>query len=272
MPVILQNNLASNIVGFDAAEANGIANFGTPDTPPSLVANRHVFTTAPDGSPCLRMSCSVGDGFVFGGNRTEIARSHQSNGTTGDSFNAPIWYVWDMYIPSSWPQTGNPYTCMQIHDTPDAGEVVVGWPCFELVITNGTMSALTSADFVNELSAASTNGRPLGGMSWPVLFDRWVTCALHANWVKTGPSGYMEFVYNGRVVAQEHNLQTDYSDVAGPYLKLGVYDVLHFFDFGTLTAYYKNLVIRDGADGPITALGSIPLPQKSGLLSLANIR
>ena len=242
MPIIRSAPLTADLSGFGTSEANGVQVSGSPPPP---VAGRVEIGMAPDGAPCLHARCYQGDTLTVGGLRSEIAM-------VADAFNAPIWYVWEMWIPSSWPRTGHPYTVMQIHDTPDAGNSVVVWPNIEMMVQDSSLLIKVPNDASNKGVSAS---RDL--LTVPVKFNQWIKCAVLAHWRKDA-TGYFEIYYDNQLVDRRYGIQSAYSDTVGPYLKLGVYDCLHYDDFGILEAYYKNCVVRDGADGAIAAIGTTP--------------
>ena len=242
MAIIRSAPLTSDLSGFIASEAIGAPSF---TTPPAQVPGRVEIGTAPDGAACLHTRCYPSDVPIFGGVRSEISM-------TADSFSTPLWYAWDMWIPSSWPRTGHPYTVMQIHDSPDNGDPVV-WPNVEMMVRDTQLLVKVPNDASNKTVAASQDF-----LTTQVKFDRWVRCAVFADWHKADAGGYVEVYYDGQLVDRRYGIQSAYNHIVGPFLKLGVYDVLHYEDFGMLEAYYRNCVVRDGADGAIAALGATP--------------
>lgn len=261
MAALIANTLsgASGLSGFVTCEAIGLQQFGTLAAPPEIIDGRVWFDPAPDGAAALHSRCVQGDELNVGGTRAEI--------TLGDTellgaglFNAPFFYTWDMFIPSSWPQTGNPYTVMQIHDWPDDGENP-SWPNFELMIQNREIVAKVSADFY----AIGLSAFDL--LRAPAVFDRWVKCCLFARWDKSGTTGFIELIYDGKTVDKRWNIRSSRDDVKGPYFRLGVYDCLHKLDFGQLDAWYRNVEWRNGADGYVAAMGDTPKSSCSFALS-----
>lgn len=251
MAILLSNQLdgSQGFYGFNTIEAIGIANYGSIAAPPQGIPGRVDFGQAPDGTMAYHSQAYLGDPLNVGGTRAEITLADDELIGAG-LFNAPFWYYWEMYIPSSWPKTGNPYTVMQIHDAPDTGDPAV-WPNFELMIRNDQIYAMTPLDFASKTDAGVTRY-----ISATVQFDRWVRCALSAKWDKSGSTGWMEFYYDDVKVDGKWHFRSNRNTVKGPYWRLGVYDCLHYLDFGKLEAWYRNAKWADGVDG-YTALSGV---------------
>lgn len=253
MAILLANPLDGSLgfYGFNTIEALGLANYGSIGSPPTAIPGRVDFGPAPDGSISYHSQCAVGDPLNVGGSRAEITLADTELLGAG-LFNAPFWYYWEMYIPASWPQTGNPYTVMQVHDWPDDGDATV-WPNFELMIRNDRIFAKVPRDF-----SSKTDGTVLDYMSAHVAFNRWVRCALYAKWDKSGNTGWMEFFYDDIKLDGQWFIRSNRSTTNGPFFRLGVYDCLHYLDFGRLDAWYRNVKWADGADGYTSLSGVSP--------------
>lgn len=253
MAVIIYNALdgSQGFAGFNTVEAIGVANYGSIAAPPAAIPDRVDFGRAPDGAMSYHAQCYQTDPFNVGAARAEITLAdHETLGA--GLFNAPFWYYWEMYVPSSWPQTGNPYTVMQIHDWPDDGDPPV-WPNFELVIRDGTLFAIIPKDYANKSDTGVQYMMPA-----PAVFDRWVSCALSARWDKASNAGYVEFYYDNRKIDGRYNIRSNRDTAKGPYLRLGVYDVLHHEDFGKLEAWYRNVKWATGGEGYAALAGVSP--------------
>lgn len=250
MTIMLSNTLdgSTGVLGFVTAEAIGVQNFGSLAVPPELIPGRLDFSSPPGGGIGLHSQCYVGDPLNVGGTRAEITLGEDALLGSG-VFNTPFWYCWEMYIPSSWPQTGNPYTVMQIHDWPDNGDPAA-WPNFELMIKNDSLIAKTAADLTQKSESGTIDFLPAR-----VQFDKWVPCALFAKWDKTGNTGWMELYYNDVKVDGRWFIRSNRATTKGPYCRLGVYDCNHYLDFGKLEAWYRKVVWRDGADGYVSTFG-----------------
>jgi hypothetical protein len=244
MAVIRSAPLKADLSGFAVSEGSGSQYSGTP---PQQIPNSVWIDKAPDGSTAMHAKVLQSDPLTAGGQRAEVSM-------VADAFNTPLWYAWEMYVPSSWPKTGKPYTVMQIHDTPDASDSVIVWPNIEMMIKDSSLLVKVANDFTNKGVSAS---RDL--LAVPMQFDEWVQCAVFADWRKADSAGFLEIYFNRQLVDRRYGIQSSYSDVVGSYMKLGVYDCMHYGDFGTLDAYYRNVVVRDGSDGAIAAMGGTPI-------------
>lgn len=60
-------------------------------------------------------------------------------------------------------------------------------------------------------------------------------------------------------IFREYGVPTEYDNVLGPYLKIGLYDGYHWGDFGTKTAYFSDVKIWTGNDGYGTIMGGVPV-------------
>lgn len=262
MAILLSNPLDGSVgfAGFNTVEAIGIANYGSIAVPPAAIPGRVDFNNAPDGSIAYHARCYQTDPLTVGAARAEITLADTELLGAG-LFNTPFWYYWEMYIPATWPQTGKPYTVMQMHDWPDNGDPVV-WPNFELMIANDKIFAKVPKDFSNK-----SDGDVLDYMSAPVQFGKWVRCALSARWDKTSNGGWMEFYYDDVKVDGQWFMRSNRSTVKGPYFRLGVYDCFHWENFGYMEAWYRNMKWSDGADGYVALSGRATksMPQRAFL-------
>lgn len=244
MSIIRSAPLNSDLSGFAVSEASGNQYSGSP---PPQIPGRVWIDKSPDGSTAMHAKVIQSDQLTAGGQRSEVSM-------LTDAFNTPVWYTWEMYVPSSWPMTGKPYTVMQIHDTPDYGDSVVVWPNLEMMVSDTNLLVKVSNDFSNKGVSVSKSL-----LTVPMHFDKWVQCAVFADWRKADSAGIIEIYFNRQLVDRRYGIQSAYNDVVGPYLKLGVYDCMHYGDFNTLEAYYRNVVVRDGSDGAIAAMGGTPI-------------
>lgn len=254
MAIIMSNPLdgSQGMKDFVSVECLGSGRFGVWPGYPDPVPGSVYFSAAPDGTMALHCRVSKDDPLTYNGQRAEVA-GDEFNVLGQTEWNKPLLYSWEMYIPSSWPRNGKPYTCMQIHDNPDAGSG--GWPNVELMIMDGVIRAKIPANFY---AFATGTGAAYDWLGAPVKFDRWVKCTLACKWDKTGDTGYMEITYDGKIIDGRYNTRTARADLKPPYSKFGVYDCLQQHDFDVLEAWYKNFQLRDGADGYVSVLGAQP--------------
>lgn len=171
---------------------------------------------------------------------------------------AERWYTWEFMIPTEWDDDA-PMSVMQIHDSPDGGDAA-RFPNFLLTIESGQIVALVPTAALPTEGAAGTRiaRRPL-------VKGRWYSGFLHVSW-QIGATGFRELFLDGVPMFRHFNVATHYDDVAGPYLKLGVYDFYHAGGFGTKTAYFRNAAVWSGNDGYQTVMGQLPRPESAMLL------
>lgn len=251
---------SAGLTGIVSVECMGAGHFGVWPNPPDVFPGSIEFTPAPAGGIALHCVVTEDAPLTYGGQRAEVA-GNEANLFGASQWNMPLLYTWEMCIPSSWPRNGNPYTVMQIHDTPDAGSG--GWPNVELVVKDNRIYAMIPANFYNY---GTGTGAAINLMGADVKFDKWVKCALWCKWDKSADNGFIELVYDGKVLDGRYNTRTARADVSPPYSKFGVYDVLHLGGFGKLEAWYRNLALCDGKDGYLSALGYLPNPITSTVM------
>lgn len=245
MALIFNAPLTATFSDFDAAQANG----STVD-PRGLVApipGRIEITAAPDGFPAFMSRITPSDALTYGGIRSEIDYAPEAN--------AERWYVWDVYMESSFP-SADLLTFMQVHDSPDAGESVVKYPTFELQVYQGYVHCTVPINCPDESSPA---GRYPPQRRRRLVTDRWVTCCLHTNWA-TDSTGFLEVYYDNELLAKEWHRACGYADSVGGYWKLGLYDFNHLGLSGEARAWYRNAALYSGGQSMQAVLGLTPRP------------
>lgn len=191
----------------------------------------------------LASTMNVTDVITYGSQRADI--SWQSD------TRAEHWYTWNIMIPSSWGQYEKRIVVAQIHDRPDGGDGSQ-YPNFLLMVDNKEFTiSVPSAIHPTPINAGVSNG------GYPLSFDRWYECCLHANWQTSG--GFREFFIDRNPIFREYSLPTEYDNVQGPYLKIGLYNNYGWTDFGTKTAYFSNVKVWTGNDGYQTVMGGVPI-------------
>ncbi|MFO0388993.1 MAG: heparin lyase I family protein [Alphaproteobacteria bacterium] len=168
-----------------------------------------------------------------------------------DSFTER-WYVWEFMLPEGFNPNIAPISLMQIHDTPDGGDGAKAVPFALYYEQAGYLAAHVP---LQTLPAEGANFKPAGITDFER--GRWHKACLHAFWSTTF-TGFREFYMDGVPLFRHFNLPAMYSDVTGPYLKLGCYDATHNARFGSCTAYFRNVAIWFGNDGYFTVMGGIP--------------
>lgn len=166
------------------------------------------------------------------GNRSEIADI--------PSEYDEYWYSWKMMIGDDWPDLSLPFSLMQLHDTPDGGDGLK---------TPTMMLASLSAHFrgivPDPLPTENQIFNRVGSVGIERL--RWYDMCIHANWKTSGVAGFRELFIDSVPIYRQFNIVTNYSDVAAPFLKLGVYNGLNSpAGWGVHTAYYSDIRVWRG--------------------------
>ena len=240
MALLFSAPLTSTVTEFDAAQANGVIN-----DPRGLVAPIPGYleiNQAPDGSSALMSRITPADAGTYGGIRSEIDDAPQAN--------AERWYVWETFFPSGF-QTTDLLTFMQIHDSPDGGESPVKYINFGVFASATEIICRVPRDTPNETYSTD---RVVGVT--PLITGRWVKCGLHARW-EIDATGFIEFSYDGRMVANEWFRPSHFPDVRRPYFKAGLYNTSG--DQGLISdhsAWYRNVAIWEGPHTAAEVLGA----------------
>lgn len=190
------------------------------------------------------------DALTYFGHRADI--SWRSD--TRDEY----WYTWRVMIPTSWSSYSKRIVIAQIHDRGDSGDPTQ-YPNLLLMADKQEITAVVpSSIYPTPVNAGSTKG----GIR--IVLGQWYDCCLHANWQISG--GFREFFINRMPIFREYNLPTEYDNVQGPYLKIGLYDAYHWGDFGTKTAFFSEVKVWSGLESYQTVMGGVPLPPQRVLL------
>lgn len=230
---------------FTVSTGNGAQHYnanGAPEIP-----GRVEILPGPGGSLVYSATCYDTDPeYQATGVRAEVSMAP-------DDFNTPYWYVWEMYIPSGGiPEDGQDYCLGQIHDSPDEGDPEIYYPILGIHIRDGHFEVHRADDFVTPNTKAKIFA------AFKVRHDTWLKCGIFASWRKDS-QGFIEVYLDGQPAYKMRGISA-YDDVVAPYLKLGVYDIHHYLNFGVMRAFYRNCKVTDGVDGPLSALGEIPRP------------
>lgn len=183
------------------------------------------------------------DEYTYFGHRADISWPPDTR--------AEYWYTWSVMIPPSWADYDKRIVLAQIHDRNDVGDPSQA-PNFALYADNRELTAVVPESIY---PTAIADGVPKGGI--PFVLGQWYECCLHANWQISG--GFREFFINRIPIFREFGVATEYDNVLGPYLKIGLYDGYHWGDFGVKTAYYRDVRVWSGNDGYQTVMGGVPL-------------
>lgn len=247
MALLLDAPMSSVINGFDMAQANGIS---TPcDGLSSPIPGWLDIAIAPDGLPALRARVNPSDPVTYFGIRAEIDWVPEQP--------AERWYVLDVYMSAGF-SGAEQMTFFQIHDSPDEGESPTKYPNFEMMTLAGKVFCTVPRDCPSELTSA---GRIPAGQSVDLVTGRVVKVALHTNWMPD-KTGYLEAFYDGHLIAREYYRASGYADEVGPYMKIGLYDIMHGGVTSTYEAWYRNVKVYSSGHTAKEVLGFEPPPAK----------
>lgn len=213
-------------------QANGVQVAGNAGL--SGIDGRIEIVSDPNGQRgnVMRTTLYESDAEIVGGQRSEITGP---NGGLSE-----YWYSWSMMIDPTWTDLESKFILAQIHDSPDDGDGSKA-PNFLAVVVSGHLRCAVPAQ---TLPSEGGNLRWVG--TAPIVPGRWFDCCLHVNWA-TGSTGLREFFVNGTPMFREINIPTQYSDVDGPYLKLGIYNGLSASGgWVSRRAYYSDVRIWSG--------------------------
>lgn len=218
-----------------------------------VIPGRIYFGTAPDGSSCLVTTVAEGDAKDYvGAYRSEVAAPQVSRDTA-------YWISWDSFLPSDFPFSAVPdffnagtYCLAQMHDSPDGGNPIVN-------LSNVTLFTNHAGHIIAKVPTLASFTDKTQESAYDIYIGpklklgQWVKCGFFVNFSTT--TGFIEAYYDGEPICKVWRQRTDYSNTLAPYLRLGVYDFHHLEGFGRMTQYLRNVVIRNGSDGAISALG-----------------
>lgn len=235
--------MTSSFAGVPSLQANGSSGL-TGDASPSGVSGRLEIVRDPTG---VRGNVMMSRIFETDTVTASYIRSEIANEPSEFS---EYWYSWKMMFGDDWGTFSEPFSIMQAHDTPDDGDPVNA-PTFILAILSGHIRGIIPGHTLP--SDGSTLAR-VG--STAVQAGVWYDCCVHANWKKSGVAGFREFFIDGVPIWRQHNVVTEYDNVEGPFLKLGVYDGLSASaGWAQRTAYYSDIRVWAGAANHIDGMG-----------------
>lgn len=243
MAVTLSWPMTASFAGIPSLMANGSSGL-TGDASPSGVAGRLEIVADPIGQRGNVMMSRLfeTDAPVSAGQRSEIA-----DVASGLS---EYWYSWKMMLGDDWGSFSEPFSLMQLHDTPDGGDPANA-PNFLLAILSGHLRGIIPDQ---TLPADGSTLRRVGSTAVEAL--RWYDCCVHVNWKQSGVAGFREFFIDGVPIWRQFNVVTEYVNVVGPFLKLGVYDGLAATDgWVQRTAYYSDIRVWSGVANHVDGMG-----------------
>lgn len=236
MSLLYSYPLTSTFSGVDSLQANGISGTGN-------ALSDGIGDSLYISGGCMVSHLRESDAQVGLGNRCEIT-------APPDSLGDERWYSWE-WLASGW-ATGRDFSIMQIHDTPDNGDNPRS-PNFLMLYDGANLKAHTPQA---ALPLESINYNMIGAM--PMAQDVWHSACLHIKFDNAGV-GFLDVVMDGYMVARRINIGTAYTDVVGPYFKLGVYDYSHNGGFGERTGFFRNVKIWSGQEKWTNVIGSAPM-------------
>lgn len=243
-------------------QSNGAQYQGSTTIPsaamPQGVAGHLEPSVAPDGSPAMLSRITANDVVASGKVRSEVLCD---TGLALVGTARERWYVWEIFIPFGW-SVGTPIIIFQIHDDPDAGESPVKYINFGLFASSSELICRVPRDTPNE---AYSTERVIGTV--PIITGRWVKCALHARW-ETDASGFIEFAYDGRMVANEWFRPSHFPDLRRPYFKAGLYNTSGNQSLiDDHSAWYRDVEIWEGPHTAAEVLGAPIAPAMQRVFS-----
>lgn len=257
MAQLLAWPLSASFAGVNSLQANGSDNPGpspTGDSSPAGIAGRLEIVSDPTGirGGVMRSTLYETDATTGGYRRSEIAGPKNALGEW--------WYRWRVMLSPDWPNLSAPFILAQLHDTPDGGDGTKA-PNWLLTVLSGHWRCTVPEQ---TLPAEGGNLRRLGTAK--CVPGVWYDCCLHVLWA-TGESGFREFFLDGVPMFKEFKTPTQYTDVDGPFLKLGVYDGLSAADgWVSRRAYYSDVQIWQGATSDSNGMGRARSPAPALLM------
>lgn len=242
MPLEFAWPMTSSFAGVPSLQANGSAGLSG-DASPAGVSGRLDIVPDPTGvrGNVMRSRLYENDAKSGNGHRSEIAN-------TASGFSE-YWYSWKMMLGDDWTDLNEPFSLMQLHDTPDDGDAIKT-PNLLVAVLSGHFRAIVPDPLPTENQIFNRKG------SLGIQTLRWYDCCVHVNWKTSGVAGFREVLFDRVPIYREHNVVTSYDDVEGPFLKLGVYDGLNAAaGYAQRTAYYSDIRVWAGAANHVDGMG-----------------
>ena len=239
MPLATHWPLTESFRGIKSLHANGSDNPGpspTGDQAPNGIEGRLEIVPDPTGvrGNVMRSTLYETDADTASHKRSEIAGYAETL--------SEYWHSWKMMLSPDWTDYKSPFILMQIHDTPDVDDGIVKTPNYLVCVIDGHFRVIVPG----ETLPAETNVF-LRQSGYKIESGRWYDFCVHTNWA-TNVTGFREMFIDGIRVVYEFSLPTQYTDIIGPYLKLGVYDGLSASaGWVSRRAYYSDIRIWEGA-------------------------
>ena len=220
--------------------ASGVA--GTFDFVPDPIAG--------SARNCLKMTIANADAPTYGGIRAEIIPYINRAATVKIETPRDVWIAFEVMIPRSlaaWQDTAtNPMVFFQLHDWPDAGDVVRS-PTLHAYLDQGTPRRVVVSntyDAANPSTSTSYTEETVASFATP--FGQWTSFVVHIN-QQHDSTGRLEVWMNGRKIVDKTGLTAANDAVLG-HIKGGAYDYDHVGTLGTRTIYHSGFVVGDSAE------------------------
>lgn len=232
--------MTTSFAGIKSLQANGSDNPGpspTGDEAPNGIEGRLDIVQDPTNvlGNVMRSTLYETDAVTATYPRSEIAGY-------ADSVGEECWYSWKMMLSPDWTNYSSPFILMQIHDTPDVDDVIVKTPNFLVCVIDGHFRVIVPGETLPDETNVFLRQK-----SHKIESGKWYHFCLHVYWA-TNVVGFRELFIDGVRLYSEFGIPTQYTDIIGPYLKLGVYDGLSAADgWGSRRAYYSDIRIYKGA-------------------------
>lgn len=235
MSLLYSYPLSSSFAGVDSLQASGIS--GTGNALQSGIGDSLLISGG-----CMVSRLRDTDTMIGLGQRSEIT-------APPDAIGDERWYCYEWMV-EGWP-VGRQFSLQQIHDTPDGGDAPRA-PNFLMLYDGANLMAHAPQQ---QPPAESINYNLIGSM--PMAQGVWHSACLHAKWSNAGV-GLLDVYMDGYAIVRQINIGTAYTDVVGPYFKLGVYDYSHAGNFGERVGHFRNVKIWSGQETLNNVLGGAP--------------
>lgn len=170
-----------------------------------------------------------------------------------DSYGVEVWYTWEFMLPSLyWSGFDGKVTIGQLHDKPDVGDPPSRQPTFMLQFNRGNLQVVLPASGLPADTFTSLNLSRV-----KLEYGRYYLVCARFLW-STTTTGFREIYVDKYPIYREWNIPTNYTDVEGPYLKLGLYITNDGVLAGDKVIYIRNLKLYSGNDGYQTVMGGVP--------------
>jgi len=231
-------SLTENFITANQLQAMGQS--WTPTTYPSGVAGSMDIVNG-WGKFTIRQT----DPTTFTGIRSELT-------LPANAIGDETWISWEMIIKrADWDSDAGQIVLGQMHPS----DSIVATILFSIVATTGRLRLdlpLSSLPTETLLSKSIDIGA--------IEYDHVYKFYVHAKWSNTS-TGFIEVYVDGKKIYGAFNLATCYNSDA-PYFKLGIYDGPHLANFGTKSAYFRNLKRWTGNSSFGDMMGEPPKPLK----------